>query len=438
MKNKISYLLLTLFVFIVTIITGLSVIISNSEEVILRKISDQNRIIYWVFIASFILLLVLVISFIIYKAWEKKFAIGIYADPISMELNTPIFNIVNGKMHRHFWTANIDEMKLYVGGHELKTKFFKEYDNDGKETGVMKVALTHILDNGKNMYYVISGSRHDDFQVSYDNGETLHKVRSIHDHRLSKQLENYNKWKEEGKVAPAIFLIDELNNTSSTLRYDAIVPKGSKFDDVISKIGEDLIMYYQVDKKMYPIKTKYLGRIGTTYSWDLVGLEPGTIYANLHWSVGAPGNKHLTASAINYGITKDEDENFVSMKNSKLPSAPEGEEGYPLPPLEENVKYLGRDLILRHNTISAQKHLQRDINMWVESRMLSQKINQYLFDWYGDLDVLHYEDSSLGIDMDSKAINIVDSNIQIKKSKSIVEKDTDKIGEQLKNKKVAQ
>ncbi len=335
-----------------------------------------------------ILIIIIVVLYILYVLWKRNITIGIYGDIYSVDLNTPVFNIVNGRKHREFWKTPMDHLRLYVAGNEVQATFIKERDEKGKETGVIKAALIDVIDNGKNVFFIMSGMQHNDFEISWDGGQTAYGINSLHSKKLDKQLAYLKEKKEAGEMAKSIFLLEDSKATPTTLRYTIISPRGNKLEQLISQIGDKLLFYYQVDDKMYPLQTKYIGQSGVSYSWDIIGLKPGTAYVNLNWSLD--GEK-LMASSVAFGVTPDESGNKVSLKDAVLAEKPEGVEGKELPSLNVNVAYLGREVILRQNTIAAQKHHQRDAGYWLDEKLLSQKAKQYLYEWYDDIDVLLYE-----------------------------------------------
>ncbi len=364
-----------------------------------RVVSEITSIILAIIL---LIILLILIAWIIFIVWKRKVSIAIYPDVYWIDLNTPILTLINGRKHKNFWNAPVDQMKLYVSGNEIFGRFFRERDGKGNVTGIVKIVLTDIFNNGRNVYYMLSGLKHNDFEISHDGGETRYPIHSLRTKTLDKQLDELKNWKEEGKTSQAYFMFDERETTSNSIRYTIILPKGDKFESLIEAHGDALTFYHQVDDKMYPIKTKQLGRVNSSYSWDLIGLEPGTAYVNINWSID---NETLIPSTANFGVTRDEEGNTVSLQDSVLTKNPKGNP-LPLPSLDAGVAYLGRELIHRQNVVVAQKHFQRDEGYWIDEKLLTQKVKQYLYKWYDDIDVLFYE-----IDVTQEELSKADKEI---------------------------
>ncbi len=371
----------------------------------IRTMQDEALIKLRTTISIFMVLLIIlvIVLYILYWIWNRKVSLAIFADVSSIELNIPIFSIINGRKHRKFWNANTDEMKFYVAGEEIAATFYKELDVRGEETGVVKVAISNAFDNGKNMFFIMAGAKHNEFEVSYDGGQVAYAINSIHNKKLEKLIKEHEKGLSEGKTAQAVFMFNKFLATPTTLRYEAIIPEGHELEKVTElSMKSGLTFYHQLDDKMYPLKVEYIGKVGVTHSWDIVGLTPGTVYVNIHWSING---KDLLPSTINYGQTKDADGNEISLQESELSKKPTTQ-GKPLPSLKANVEYMGRKPIMRQNTVAAQKHFQRDTGFWFEGKLLTERIKQYLYRWYEDIDVLFYDLDEDEILNDKKAREI--------------------------------
>ncbi len=342
------------------------------------------------------------LGYIGFLIWKYKFSLGIYIHASSLELQTPIFNITNGKKKSEFWDGIEHEMKLYVSGEEINARFYKERDDNGKETGIMKVALINVSDDGRMMYYIIAGIKHNGFQVSWDHGKTLHRVNSVNRKSVEKQLKERKVELDNGMEAAPIFMFDYNEITSTTIRYTAIIPKGHKFNAIIDDLTKrDFYFFHQVDDKLYEIKTKFILKKGLAYSWDLIGLEPSTAYMNIHWSFDG---KNIIMSSANYGVTRDENGVKVNLKDAKFPQV-DVTKGLDLPSIASTVVYLGKDKALFHYKTSANKHLQRDTGYWFDSKLLAQKSKEYIYDWVEDAHLLYYElDDRDELKQDDKAI----------------------------------
>lgn len=362
-----------------------------------------------------LVLVLLIIVFVIYflhRAWLRWISLGIMIDEHSLEDETPVFTIVHGHWHPHFWHSQPDQMRIYAAGKEIDAKFTKVFDQYGEPTGDFKVVLSNVVHSAKNIYFLMEAVKQDRFEISWDDGRHAHhihelnekKKKKVHKRRIKvnkydKVLDGYKKDKYHKKSFrtideieqkhEAVFLINRHKTTPTSIRYEAIIPVENitwqnHLDDFLK-----IKLFYQVDNKLYPFQMKYLGNEGPIHSWDLIGLIPNTTYVNIHWSLN--NGKTLLGSSTIYANTKSVTGEIVEIFNTQLADAP-SVKGFDLPKLDLTYEYLGQSLTSRINYVSAQKHLQRDEGKWLEGKKLSQsKLDSYFDKWYENVDAITVE-----------------------------------------------
>ncbi len=365
---------------------------------------------------SLVTILLIIILFIIYGInswWQRHISLTVFAHPDSMPSEKIILRIRNGIRHKGFWNAHPDEMKLYAQGEELEAMFLRDLDGYGEPTGDFRVVLTNVVGNFRKVMFLTAAIKYNAFEVSWDEGGHVYKLNSVKDKKVlrvlgreqesdkekyEKLLKKYAKDKGHGRAvsrakqshASAVFLINRYDSTPTSMRYEAVIPAGHPLTSDIDTLKKKLKLYYQIDDKLYPFKLVFLGNEGPVYKWDIVDLQPGTIYPGIHWTLD--GEK-LAPSLSNFGKTKDENGKKVKIKYAVLPEIPKvpNSQIRDLPRLSASIQYLGNESAARIQEISVQKHIQRDTGIWLAGHELESKLVDYLKKWYVDADALSQE-----------------------------------------------
>ncbi len=364
-------------------------------------------------LVTILLIIILFIIYGIYSWWQRHISLTVFAHPDSMPSQKIILRIRNGIRHKGFWNAHPDEMKLYAQGEELEAMFLRDLDGYGEPTGDFRVVLTNVVGNFKKVMFLTAAIKYNAFEVSWEEGGHVYKLNSVKDKKIrrvlgkeqesdkekyEKLLKKYAKDKGHGRAvsrakqshASAVFLINRYDSTSTSMRYEAVIPAGHPLTADVDMLKKKLKLYYQIDDKLYPFKLVYLGNEGPVYKWDIVDLQPGTIYPGIHWTLD--GEK-LAPSLSNFGKTKDENGKKVKIKYASLPTVPKvpNSQIRELPRLSAAIQYLGNESAARIQEISVQKHIQRDTGIWLAGSELESKLVDYLKKWYIDADALSQE-----------------------------------------------
>ncbi len=365
--------------------------------------------------ATFSLLIILILIVWYIMLWYRRhIALSIYGDPASVEAGTVIFKILNGRKHKEFRNTPLDEMRLYVGTKEIPSIFQVQLDGHGEPTDHYQIVTRDVVGDNELILALLAGSKYDTFDISLDGGATVQHIPTIKNKKVSKvalslgsdkkyeaAIKKYSKKNKsdmkENEGGSMIFFNRHLT-TSNSIRYEAILPNDHPVILNKDTLIPNFVIYYQVDKQLYPFEMKHLGNEGAVYSWDLVGLEPSTAYVNTHFSFD--GGKTMIPSLTNYGVTRNENEKQVRLEDAELAAAPlkkagkgkgiDLEKGFELPKLKKAVEYLGPKVSERMIEVSVQKHIQRDEGKWIPHKKIGTKFNEYLSEWYSDVDSLKY------------------------------------------------
>ncbi len=372
--------------------------------VTIRTKIDNTKIIRAItaVVIMFIILLIIFIIYWVHAWWIKHISLSIYNDQSSFEVGMPIYRLINGKKHHSFWNSFSDDMKLYASGEQIEATFIRVLDEYSEPTGDFQVILSDIVHNPEQLLYIFNAIRYESVEISWDGGQTIHPLHILKNKKVSKaekaamkrqsKFEEALKYYEEHdkKTARTVkssnvsqmgaFLIHKKYNTSTTVRQEIILPKEHTMLPHMPVVKEKIIMYHQVDTFLYPLEVKFLEREGAIWKFDIVGLEPGTTYTNLHWSID--GGKTITASKMLHFETRDANGNEVSLMEAKMAKPGTKSKAVKLPPIEDSYRYLGRYTANHTVVVSAQKHIQRDTGFWIKGKELDEMCKTYLEKWY--------------------------------------------------------
>ncbi len=326
---------------------------------------------------------------------------GIFADiPTSLKNQAIYLNFINAKNYPEFWNVHEDHLKLYAMGSEIKAVFYKSSDVPGG----YKIAYSSVLSNVE-ILSMIESMKYDTLEISYDDGITRRHINSLHDNASKKiakkleeaqmvagqehkneivkgiissgKLENRNELTDENRI---ISHINEGRTTGTTMRYQAIIPP---HHPLIEEQGfqpdKDLpFLYHVFEGRCYQLKVQYVGRIENLYEWDIVNLEPGTIYAGLSFSFNK-GKTVLPSFAL-YGITKDKHGLLPTIDDAKLAKPYEGQHSEDLWDEKAAVKYMGESLMHKTCAILIKKHYEDEYS---EEYLALNRTHEYYddYDW---------------------------------------------------------
>ncbi len=354
--------------------------------------------------------IVLTLWEVAYKAYIRKYRLGIYIDmQKSIDDKTIYFNLINANKHTEFWDVHEDMLRLYASGTLIKSAFYTSAD---VPTGY-KIAYSSNM-TSLDMVSLISAFKHDAIEVSHDGGETRTKVHSIHLNDVKKVVSAMAKapeidgeaqrrtilkeiFKADNNINESDYAGDRLvshfhegRTTSTTMRLQAIIPP---HHPLITKLGfnpevKTSRVYHVYNGKCYLLPCVYLGNVENLYEWDVTDLKPGTIYSGFTFSIDE--GKTLFASSSLYGITKNEDGTMPSFDDAIHAKPIEG-----MPPLDlwsqdSAIAYMGEKLAKKTYSIMIKKHHEESNPDDYVSLNRAHEFKSE-FDWLDDVEWAKFE-----------------------------------------------
>ncbi len=331
-----------------------------------------------------LLVLGIVVGFIYFKV-NKYLNInkrmGVYADmPMSIKNNSMYLNFVNIKEDSMFLSASEDDLKMFAMGTPIEAVFYRSKDvPNGLKINVNPPSLSNM-----QFLSLIGGVKYNAFEMSYDNGETRIKVNSVKDSiakgitQKMQEMRSYNsddlrneivneivkspeglKY-EELESGRAISHVNERKTTATSMRFQVIIPK----NHFIMKNGfepenPDMSKFFFVyEGHCYEIPSKFVESVENFFEWDLIGLNPGTIYTGLSFSID--GGKTILPSTALYGVTKGNDGQLPTIDETELGKPNESNKQYPMWTEEQAIGYLGAKQAQKNYDVIVKKHYEDD------------------------------------------------------------------------------
>lgn len=243
----------------------------------------------------------------------------------TMQNSRLVINVYNVDRNAILRNSHSDNLTFFSHNHKVSPS---KFERDIQRPNIIKITLPSLEEiDFKTWVSLQLGLKYNSFAISVDNGKTKIPAISISDkeqlkavkktetkaptaNKLKKDffndlnssdknyyLDNKNmKQNLDGLTAH----INESKSTPNSLRYQVIIP--DDHEKVKTFNPSELTFYYLNSGLMYEIESNYLGRVENFYEWDLVNLEPGTIYVGFSFSLD--GGKTIYPSFVFYGITR--------------------------------------------------------------------------------------------------------------------------------------
>lgn len=352
----------------------------------------------------FILLLLLIIGYFIerrissYLKSHYKLATIINAEA-GKKKGRLILSIFNADKNKDVWNASENTMQWYSMGRRIEGVIIeKSYDIEG--TLFVKFPKFQDLpyDAWLNILYSI---KYNKIAVSVDQGFNLIEVYSVPNKRMArltrsisnrgdsrkaliKQLKDDLKHSDKNHYLSNQDLYDhpegvwvhinESKSTQTSLRYQLILPEGHI--DGLGFSEETFKVFQTFEGKLYPLETKYLGKIGDFYEWDLIDLEPGTAYAGLSYTVD--GGKTFLPSSTFYGITKNKKDILPTLDEAQIKKPAEGTPSYKMWTAKASIDHYGERWTRVAQRIIVKKHLEiYDDNLYIKLADADKYFDQF-------------------------------------------------------------
>ncbi len=336
---------------------------------------------FYIAISLILLLIIILIIFLVLigkgiTAYRQYFAMGLYFDgQESFKSGELVMNWVHVNKHKKFWAAHEDNLRLFANGREISAIFRRD---DEVEKGY-RIIVVEDSNDKRAVLSLMAASKFNKFQIGLKNDEP-EKVNVIKDAKaakISKKLakrgsgvsyeetrnaalknikEQYGKEVLKGIDKKLVSLINRSKSTQTSMRYQVLFPEAhplvKKFDPHSKNIG----FFHIYNGKAYKLEYRFIGKYGSLFEFDLIGLDPGTIYVGL--SVTIDGGKTVIPSSALYGITKDENDVVPSKSAAKLGKPKKGAKGVAIWPKEQGYEYIGKEATDRTFDIMVKKHYE--------------------------------------------------------------------------------
>lgn len=344
----------------------------------------MNWLEIWGIIATIALLLsLLVIAYLfLYYNPDKKISKGmvIYGDAkASIQDHVAVYIVENIPKAKYEFLM-MDEVKIYASGMEIGSSVIKL---ENKNNALMFV-MTGFMDSPETVLHLLGTIKFDLWEVSFDGGITRRPVKQTIDYNqrasakeiainkgweaddsMAKLMEEDIKRASKNKIGSEDVLVEhslvaDINqsmSTKTTMRYQVVIPNNHKVWDSIETKGKPIgLFYYIYNGKAYRMESKFLGNKGSTYEWDIVGLEPGTVYVGL--SLEIENNGVILPSSALYGITHNSNDEIVNLDDAKLAKPKPGDIAYDMWSENIAVTYIGEQYAKRGYDVIVKKHYE--------------------------------------------------------------------------------
>ncbi len=353
------------------------------------------------------IILLFIIGMILFKKVERSLALTIFGMKESTETGILTYQISNVRRHKEIWDKPSDELTLYGATNKIDAQFIRDHSIGG-----YKVLFTSMRKNNMNIIWYAAAIKYGDWEISTDGGKTRHKILQISDKKVNKFIKkqhkiahkeykksksgikgnskgkgSLNKFDYNGKQIIVAWSKDETTQTS--VRYLQVFPPGHPLLEKADTLAKTFSFFHNVDGQLYELKTSLAGIDGTVVSWDITGLQPGTAYVNIYFSLD--GGKVKLNSFIPYFITHDEADNEVKLKKAKLAKGGPKSKAHNLPVAESVIDYVGDEIWRRSLTVAIKKHVQRDSDVWISSKQAKEQEQIFIDKWYSKTDELNFD-----------------------------------------------
>lgn len=359
-----------------------------------------------IIILSIVIFVILVILFILILLKSRTFinrhiSLSLYFDgEKSYAEKELILNLVNASRFPHIWNSNENDLILISAGRNLDAIFQKTPDVHGG----YRIYITEDTGSKRSLMSIMAASRFNEFHIGVKGHQETHHAKILSDKQtknitkiISKSENIVNKEarneiikkftkkhsikdaKINSKSKKPISHISDTKSTMNSLRYQIIFPDNHILisKNQRDKWPEEILFYHVYNGKLYEIENKFMGRYGHLYEFDLIDLQPASIYVGLSASID--GGKTICPSAALFGITRDEFEVIHSKthshlgkpKNSKVPKRNLWDK-------KEAEKYLEKSSLKRMYDVIVKKHFEND---HPESFLLSENAGIYYEDY---------------------------------------------------------
>lgn len=367
----------------------------------------------WGIIATLISIVAIAIAIYLFLYYnpDKKNRKGmvIYGDAESSMRDQVAVYIVENVPKAKYEFVMLDDVKIFASGLGVSGSVIKLDD----ENRSLMFIMTGFMDSPEVVLHLLGAVKFDLWEVSFDGGITRYPVKQTINHRqrasareiavergweadddIAKLMEEDIKRSSKNKVGSENILaehslvadVNQSMSTSTSLRYQVVIPNNHKVWDTIETKGKPRGEFYHIYKgHAYKLESKFLGSRGSTYEWDLINLNPSSAYVGL--SLEIEGNGVILPSSALYGITLDQSGEQVNLDDSILAKPVDGANPYKMWSERVAVTYIGEQFAKRGYDIIVKKHFEEDFkDDYISLQRAHEVYSRY--DWLkGELEV---------------------------------------------------
>lgn len=318
-----------------------------------------------------------------YRKWNIRHTkMIIYGDAKLSFAEEALFYIVdNVKNYKHNWKADLDNIRIYADGKEISSIAYKSHD---LPKGI-RLLLSGAMNSTVDVISIIAAVKFDLWEISFDGGvnkqrihqvlskqqkqigiEIMHTENDTFEHHLQEVLEHIEheekeKIRAKGNAKHGIIAhINEGKTTGTTMRYQVLVPSSHQLAEkfTVEMADEAMSFYHIYEGHAYKLDSKFVDKVGNLFEYDIINLQPGTIYVGFSTKMHGIGS--IWPSSALYGITKDKHGDLPTIDNAILAKPKEGAEQFEMWNEEIAHEYLGEELTKRTYDVIVKKHYEDD------------------------------------------------------------------------------
>ncbi len=335
------------------------------------------------YIEAIAILLAIVIFFILiavaiymYFWWQKHISMAVYFDGEESFLNGElIINLIHANRHYEIDHAHEEDLILYAAGKEIDAIFRR----DPEVKHGFKIYVTEDTNDRTALVSIMSASKYNTFSIGVDHHEFHAQVitdkkakkiaksherdlRNVYDDEREKILEEMNHDSRRGTSLEAehglISHISHKKTRRHSLRYQLLFHDAHERLNSFNPLSEKLEFYHIYKGDAYKIEHKFIGKYGTMFEFDLIGLEPNTVYVGL--SISYDGGVTVLPSMSVYGITRDQEKHLNSKDEAILGKPIKGAKKVPMWTKQEGIDYIGKTIVDATCDVMVKKHYEAD------------------------------------------------------------------------------
>ncbi len=366
---------------------------------------------YYVKILVFIIIILIILITLIslwygWIWWKEHMSLSFYYDgEESFNRGELIFNLLHANRYPKIWEAHEEDLILVASGKVLDATFRR---TSSVHNG-FRISINEDTSQKLNALSILSASKYNKYYVAIRGWDDMYHTQVVSDHKAKKimkltevdEFELYEQSKDslhkeasnrtkvnlstrekEIKIGHIVSSVSDTKTTDRTIRYQILLPHGHELEQQLLDDDGSVRFYHIYKGKAYRIEHKLIGEYGTMFEYDLINLEPSTIYVGL--SVSLDGGKTIYPSASLFGMTKSVDGTNVSKTDAQL-GRPKNLKVESLPIWTKNVlnEHLNKKQVETTIALIIKKHYEDENEEgFIPTSLTHQYYDDYIGKWF--------------------------------------------------------